>query len=74
MGQRKLCLQERSNEKDDNVDVCIEPENGQQYVLVIATPDNLKSLIFTIFKTGALLELCKALFAYSDVAKAYFVG
>ena len=25
-------------------------------------------------KTGALLELCKALFAYSDSAKVYFVG
>ena len=25
-------------------------------------------------KTGTLLELCKALFAYSDSAKAYFVG
>ena len=25
-------------------------------------------------KTGALGELCKALFAYSDSAKAYFLG
>ena len=38
-------LWESVNEEDDNVDVCIELENGQQYVLVIATPDNLKSLM-----------------------------
>ena len=25
-------------------------------------------------KTGTLLDLCKALFAYSDSAKAYFAG
>ena len=38
-------LWESINEEDDNVDVCIELENGQQYVLVVATPDNLKSLM-----------------------------
>ena len=38
-------LWESVNENDDNVDVCIELENGQQYVFVIATPDNLKSLM-----------------------------
>ena len=52
-------LWESINEKDDNVDVCIELENGQQYVLVIATPDINAKGFFTIFKTGASFSDCR---------------
>ena len=38
-------LWESINVNDDNVDVCVELEDGKQYTFVVATPDNLKSLM-----------------------------
>ena len=36
---------EKVNLIDDNVDVCLQLECGETYTLVIATPENLKSLM-----------------------------
>lgn len=33
------------NPDNDNIDVCIEFENGRQYTVVVITPDNLKALM-----------------------------
>ena len=33
------------NPDNDNIDVCIEFENGRQYTVVVITPDNLKFLM-----------------------------
>lgn len=33
------------NPLDDNIDVLVQLEDGRQYTFVVATPDNLKSLM-----------------------------
>lgn len=36
---------EHVNAINDNVDVCLQLDNGHQYTFVVATPDNLKFLM-----------------------------
>lgn len=36
---------DQANPLDDNVDVLVQTENGERYSFVVATPDNLKSLM-----------------------------
>jgi hypothetical protein len=33
------------NPDNDNIDVLVQTENGQQYTFVVATPDNVKNLM-----------------------------
>ncbi len=36
---------EEVNKLNDNIDVCLRLEDGREYTLVVATPDNLKYLM-----------------------------
>lgn len=36
---------EEVDKHNDNIDVCVEFENGKRYVFVVATPENLKTLM-----------------------------
>ena len=37
---------EEVNPDNDNMDILVRTENGKQYVFVVATPDNLKYLMY----------------------------